>query len=188
MQFLLYTPSKFIPLFSLARSWTPSLDNVYDFQDDSFKHWIIDLHTTTFRSRACTSRDGKKKKRKKNEERRWIHRWPGFLGSWKVFSSAGECKHCCLLESSLVPGSRASSLVISPLFPPVFLRPAAAILLLLSFPSLSPHPTVLLRWKGQQPSVKESIFGRRSFTPMWNERICIVSIAINGEGCLFARL
>lgn len=129
-----------------------------------------------------------KKKKEKNEERRWIHRWPGFLGSWKVFSSAGECKHCCLLESSLVPGSRASSLVISPLFPPVFLRPAAAILLLLSFPSLSPHPTVLLRWKGQQPSVKESIFGRRSFTPMWNERICIVSIAINGEGCLFARL
>lgn len=102
-------------------------------------------NNTTFRSRACTSRDGGKKKKEKNEGRHWIHRWPGFLGSWKVFSSAGECKHCCLLESSLVPGSRASSLVISPLFPPLFLRPAAAILpLLLSFPSSSsssPFPT-----------------------------------------------
>lgn len=88
-----------------------------------------------------------KKKKEKNEERRWIHRWPGFLGSWKVFSSAGECKHCCLLESSLVPGSRASSLVISPLFPPVFLRPAAAILLLL-FPLPLPPPNGFTPLKG----------------------------------------
>lgn len=125
----------------------------------------------------------KKKKKRENERRRRIHRWPGFLGSWKVFSSAGECKHCCLLESSLVPASRASSLS---LFRHLSSFPSPGCGDPPSTPnssSLHSPPPVLLRWKGQQASVKESIFGRKKlYTAMWNERICIVSIVINGEG------
>lgn len=92
--------------------------------------------------------------------RRWIHRWPGFLGSWKVFSSADVCKHCCLLESSLL-SSLEHRLSSSSLFPMVFLRLAGAI-------------SAFSRWKGSIGERK--YFGWKSFMPKRNETswLCIV--------------